>query len=84
MSLAKTSHSVAPETADLNKLVQASEALEVPALVKSLDISNSGLHLPLMCRDKVKDWNYQVLASVKRLPLADVRTTQHRDDGETD
>lgn len=73
--MAKTRHSVAPETTDLNKLVRASKTLEVPALAKGLDISNSGLRVPLMCKDKVKDWNYQVSAAVKRLPLADVRTT---------
>lgn len=75
VNLARTRHAVAPETTDLNRSVWANEALEVPALGKGLDISNSGLHLPLICRDKIKDWNYQVSAAVKRPPLADVRTT---------
>lgn len=75
MNLARARCAVAPEAPDLNKRVQANKTLEVPALGKGLDISNSGLHVPLICKDKIKDWNYQVSAAVKRPPLADVRTT---------
>lgn len=75
MNLARARRAVAPEATDLNKPVRAKKALEVPALGKGLDISSSGLYVPLICKDKIKDWNYQVPAAVKRPPLADVRTT---------
>lgn len=75
MNLARARHAVAPEAADLNKAVRANKALEVSAVGKGLDISNSGLHVPLICQDKIKDWNNQVSAAVKRPLLADVRTT---------
>ena len=75
MNLARTRRAVDPEATDLNKPVQANKALEVPALGKGLDILNSGLQVPLICKGKIKDWNYQVSAAVKRLPLVDVRTT---------
>jgi len=75
VNLARTSCAVAPEAIDLNQPVQANMDLEVPALGKGLDISNSGLRVPLICKDKIKCWNYQVSAAIKRPPLADIRTT---------
>lgn len=58
----------------LNNRIWANKALEVHALGMGFGILNSGLHVPLICKDKMKGWNCQIPVAGKMLPLADVRT----------